>query len=793
MHRRESLKKLIVAEKPSVAKTIAAVVGADESHDGYMEGSDYVVTWCFGHLMENAPPDAYGEGLKKWRLETLPIVPDVWQCQPIDDRRSKDQLKVVESLMARRDIGSFVEATDAGREGELIFRLVYEHSKSKKPFERLWISSLEAGSIRAGMADLKPSSEYDNLYQAALARSRADWLFGINGTRFYTIAGCMGDDKATVGRVQTPTLAMIVARQREIENFKVEKRSAVVADFGEWKLETDKFTDEAKAKECLESCKGKPMKITDVTTQKKSTAAPRLYSLTSLQRDMNRRFGFSADHTLKLIQGLYERKILSYPRTDAEYITSDMKDTFIRIVSNIGGKKGVKPEVEGIKKVIDDGKVSDHYAVIATELYSRKAGDVELGPDEQKVVDAIVQRMFEAIASPYLYMSTGVTGVTNGYEFKGTGATPVSFGWKAVGKSLRADQGTEEKQASSNVFPKGIAAGDVYTPQKYEIVARDTRPPAYYTEDTLLGAMEKAGAKDMDDDVERKGLGTSATRAEIIEKLVKRKYIVKEKKLIKATPEGCHLIDSVAEGFKSVSTTVEWENRLLEIERGRSELTCRSFCDGIADELRRLISTAGNDISLQMGPAGPCPWCGADMTAARGVARCECGKRIWMTPHWMKKGTSFSRAQLGKVLNGEAVEAVLESKSGKTYNVMASLDMEKTKAGDYAEWKISFGGPGRAEGSGHVGKCPICGGMVTLEEGVATCDGCGRKLYSGQRWMPQGECFSLEDLITLFKGKEVKAHLMSKKKGKTYDVMAKIDTEKSRELEKYFEVTFKFD
>ena len=791
MHRRESLKKLIVAEKPSVAKTIAAVVGADESHDGYMEGSDYVVTWCFGHLMENAPPDAYGEGLKKWRLETLPIVPDVWQCQPIDDRRSKDQLKVVESLMARRDIGSFVEATDAGREGELIFRLVYEHSKSKKPFERLWISSLEAGSIRAGMADLKPSSDYDNLYQAALARSRADWLFGINGTRFYTIAGCMGDDKATVGRVQTPTLAMIVARQREIENFKVEKRSAVVADFGEWKLETDKFTDEAKAKECLESCKGKPMKITDVTTQKKSTAAPRLYSLTSLQRDMNRRFGFSADHTLKLIQGLYERKILSYPRTDAEYITSDMKDTFVRIVSNIGGKKGVKPEVAGVKKVIDDGKVSDHYAVIATELYSRKAGNVELGPDEQKVVDAIVQRMFEAIASPYLYMSTGVTGVTNGYEFKGTGATPVSFGWKAVGKSLRADQGTEEKQASSNVFPKGIAAGDVYTPQKYEIVARDTRPPAYYTEDTLLGAMEKAGAKDMDDDVERKGLGTSATRAEIIEKLVKRKYIVKEKKLIKATPEGCHLIDSVAEGFKSVSTTVEWENRLLEIERGRSSLTCDTFCQGITDELKKLIANAGTDLAMQVGPVGSCPWCGKDMTVTRGVARCECGKRIWLTPHWMKKGKSFTKDQMGSLLKGKPVKGTLVSKAGKEYEVMAAIDFEKTRGSDYVEWTFQFGDGARAEGGGPVGKCPVCGGDAILADGVVTCAGCGRKLYSGARWMPDGKAFTKEDLEKLFSGEAVRAKLKSKA-GKVYNVNASIDLEKSIASEKYYDYHFDF-
>ena len=786
------MKKLIIAEKPSVAKTIAAVVDAREQHDGYMEGDNYVVSWCFGHLMENAPPDAYDEGLKKWRIETLPIVPANWLAQPIADARSKAQLKVLGKLMARKDIGSFIEATDAGREGELIFRLVYEYEGCGKPFERLWISSLEASAIKAGMASLKPSTEYDNLYQAALARSRADWLFGINGTRFYTIAGCMGEDKATVGRVQTPTLAMIVARQREIENFKVEKRYAVVADFGDWKLETEKFNAEGDAKACQAACDGKPMEITDVVSQKKQTGAPRLFSLTSLQREMNRRFGFSADHTLKLIQGLYERKILSYPRTDAEYITSDMKDTFLRIVSNIGAARNVVPDKAGVSKVIDDKKVSDHYAVIATELYSRSMDKTELTRDEQCVVNVIVQRMFEAIAPQYVYMSTAVTGKVGEYEYKGTGAVPVSMGWKGVAKAFRADQGQEEKMSAlSNNFPKGIAAGQKYTPQSYSIASRDTKPPSYYTEDTLLGAMEKAGAKEMDDDVERKGLGTSATRAEIIEKLVRRGYIVKEKKLIKATPEGCHLIDSVAEGFKSVSTTVEWENRLLEIERGRSSLTCDTFCQGITDELKKLIANAGTDLAMQVGPVGSCPWCGKDMTVTRGVARCECGKRIWLTPHWMKKGKSFTKDQMGSLLKGKTVKGTLVSKAGKEYEVMAAIDFEKTRGSDYVEWKFQFGDGAKAEGGGPVGKCPVCGGDANLADGVVTCAGCGRKLYSGARWMPDGKAFTKEDLEKLFSGGAVRAKLKSKA-GKVYNVNASIDLEKSIASEKYYDYHFDF-
>lgn len=790
------MKQLIIAEKPSVAITIAKALnikGESSNHDGYIEGDNYVVSWCYGHLLENAPPDFYDESFKRWAFETLPIVPTDWKDLPIEAAHAKVQLKVLLTLMKRKDIDSFIEATDAGREGELIFRRVYEYSGSKKPFLRLWISSLEASAIQKGMVELRPSSEYDALYQAALARSRADWLFGINGTRFYTIAGCMGNDKATVGRVQTPTLNMIVERCRAIENFKVEKRYAILANMGTWALESEKVNDEKQAKEMLNDCNGKPVIIDNVTEQKKSQAAPKLFSLTALQREMNRRYGFGADMTLNIIQSLYERKILSYPRTDAEYITADMKDTYLRIMNSLGSKIELTPNVGDVNQVINDAKVTDHYAIIVTELYSKTLEKVDLKQEELKIVDAIIQRMFEAIDKPYYYLSTVVNGTAGSVKLKGNGATPLSEGWKGVGKKMHAKREAEQKEKqneSGNIFPSRISKGQQYKAVSFEIISRDTKPPAYYTEDTLLGDMEKAGAKEMDDEVERKGLGTSATRAEIIKKLISRKYIIKEKKFLKATPEGCHLIDSVEAGFKSVSTTVEWENRLLEIERGRGDKTSDTFCESITEELRKLISLANRDLSMKNEPVGKCPWCGEPMIVTRGVARCECGKRIWTTPYWMEKNKSFSNEDMKKLLSGEGVKAVMMAKEGKKYPITARLDMEATKESEYPEWKFEFESKGFCSDE-HVGKCPICEGDVSTVNGVAVCSGCGRKMYAHSVWMPQNISLTIPELKKIFGGGKIKTKLKAKT-GKTYNINASIDIEKSISSEKYWEWKFDF-
>lgn len=702
--------KLIIAEKPSVAQTIAKVVGATNKGEGYLEGNGYMVSWCYGHLLTNAQPDAYDPALKKWSFETLPIVPDKWIDVPVETGLSRKQLGILTKLIKSKEVTSIVEATDAGREGELIFRRVYEYSGTKKPFERLWISSLEAQSIADGMRHLKPGSDYDNLYEAALARSRADWLFGINGTRFYTLSRCMGDDKATVGRVQTPTLAMIVARDEEIKNFVVTKRFAVQADFGEWRAETEKFEDEKKAQGCLAAVKGKPYTVESVETQKKSTAAPKLFSLTSLQREMNSKAGFSAQTTLNIIQGLYEKKILSYPRTDAEYITSDMQESFTSIVRTLMKKSGV-PDNQPLnfKKVVNNDKVSDHYAIILTQAYARQCEELELSDAEEKIVKTVKRRMIEAVHPSCSYNEIKVMLDNGGWKFTSTGNEILDPGWRAVAKSIviaeASDGGKkDDKESKQNIVPTGIKKGDTFKTDKAAVVNRDTKPPQHYTEATLLQAMERAGVKDMDKEVERKGLGTSATRAEIIEKLLNRKYIVREKKSLLSTEAGRHLIASVSDGFKSVDTTVDWENRLLDIEKGKGSEDCSRFCLSIENKVREIISDVSRDIAMKASPAGPCPWCGNEMELLGGKATCKtCGKKIWMHQLWMPENIALNPAGLVAALNGQSIRTTMKAKTGKTYPVNASIDFEKTRSAPYAAWKFEFINTKNFSSSSHSG------------------------------------------------------------------------------------------
>ncbi len=662
-----------------------------------MEGNGYMVSWCYGHLLTNAQPDAYDPALKKWSFETLPIVPDKWIDIPVETGLSRKQLGILTKLINSKEVTSIVEATDAGREGELIFRRVYEYSGTKKPFERLWISSLEAQSIADGMRHLKPGSDYNNLYEAALARSRADWLFGINGTRFYTLSKCMGNDKATVGRVQTPTLAMIVARDEEIKNFVVTKRFAVQANFGEWHAETEKFEDEKKAQDCLAAVKGKPYTVEAVETQKKLTAAPKLFSLTSLQREMNSKAGFSAQTTLNIIQGLYEKKILSYPRTDAEYITSDMQESFTSIVRTLMKKSGV-PDNQPLnfKKVVNNDKVSDHYAIILTQAYARQCEELELSDAEEKIVKTVKRRMIEAVHPSCSYNEIKVKLDNGGWKFASTGNEILDPGWRAVAKSIviaeAADDGKkDDKESKQNIVPTGIKKGDTFNAVKAAVVNRDTKPPAPYTEATLLQAMERAGVKEMDKEVERKGLGTSATRADIIEKLLNRKYIIRNKKNLTSTEAGRHLIASVSDGFKSVDTTVDWENRLLDIEKGKGSEDCTRFCLSIENKVREIIGDVSRDIAMKASPAGPCPWCGNEMEFLGDKATCKaCGKRIWAHQLWMPENIALAPAGLTAALNGQSVRTTMKAKTGNTYPVNASIDFEKTRASQYAAWKFEF-------------------------------------------------------------------------------------------------------
>ena len=696
--------KLIVAEKPSVAMTIADVVGAKDKHEGYVEGNGYRVSWCYGHLLTNANPDVYNPAWKKWSLATLPLVPDKWIDVPITNSGAEEQLDILCSLMNAKDTISLIEATDAGREGELIFRRAYEYSGSKKPFQRLWISSLEASAIREGMKNLKPGSDYDNLYQAALARNRADWLFGINGSRFYTLRDCVGDEKATVGRVQTPTLAMIVGRDREIENFKVTKRFAVVADFNGWKAETDKMEDKSKATECLSAVSGKPYVVQDVETAKKTLAAPRLFSLTALQREMNARYGLSAARTLELLQSLYERKIVSYPRTDAEYITSDMEETYKKIVTALMQSDNIKPNVPmNVHKVVNNAKVSDHYALIITYEFAYRDETPSLSADDLKILRTIQRRMLEAICPSKTYNATKVTLDCNGYEFTSNGNETIDPGWTQIGKLLSAKLGEKdpnaEEESKGNKLPGDIAKGKEYRTDKVTIESRDTKPPKAFTEATLLAAMEKAGAKEMDDEVERKGLGTSATRAGIIETLLKRGYIERSGKNLVSTDSGKRLIDSVGENFKSVDTTVEWENRLLSIEKGKGDENCESFLLSIEDYIRKILkendgkeNPARERANRASESVGKCPWCSGEMNYVGSSTICSaCHKKIYSHTLWMPENHSFRAPDVRTLLAGGNVRTTLWSKKlGKSYKVLVSLDKEKMAQSDYAEWNIQY-------------------------------------------------------------------------------------------------------
>lgn len=682
-------KQLIIAEKPSVGATIAKVLGSKnaKAENGYIESDSWIVTWCRGHLVVNATPGTYNEKYKKWTLEDLPIVPEKWKLEPIE--KARGQLAVVSKLAHREDVTELVEATDAGREGELIFRLVYLYIGCKKPFKRLWVSSLEASAIQEGFRSLKPASQYDNLYKAALARSRADWLFGLNGTRYYTLIS--SEDKVrSVGRVQTPTLAMIVKRQEEIENFKVTNRWAVQKKFDTWSMETELFLEKAEADKCLKQTEGKSVTITKVEKKKKKQGAPLLYSLSTLQQDMNKKYGYTASETLELMQTLYEKKILTYPRTDSNYITSDMEGTMENIIDNLIKAFGrFVPDFKnvGIGKVINNSKVGDHHAVLITEEFSKHPDTSDLSDKERQIVRLVEVRILESVSAPYDYEETKVTGTCENYTFTGSGNKVLFAGWRGIAKPLL---GLKDKQGE--VLPEDIEEGKTYQPQSTEIAERDTTPPKFYTDETLLHAMERAGAKEMDDDVERKGLGTSATRASVIEILLEREYIVRDKKYLKATAEGKNLIAKVDDGFKSVDTTVDWENRLLEIERGNGE-GLQEFCSSIEQRLRTLLAAGPKEAvkknKQEETVIGKCPLCGQDMKTYFADVKCSsCGVKLYRS----KFGDStpfYTDEQTKTLLSGGKIKVKRMSKNNKPYEALLSLDLDATRE-NIAEGKNYF-------------------------------------------------------------------------------------------------------
>ncbi len=613
--------KLIITEKPSVAGSIAKVLGADLARDGYMEGNGYVVSHCLGHLVELSEPEAYKEEWKKWSYESLPIFPKDFKYRIKEE--TKGQYKVLKELMGNPKVTSVVNACDAGREGELIFRLVYDMAGCQKPMERLWISSMEEEAIREGMNNLKPGSMYEGLYHAALLRMQADWLVGLNGTRLFTVM--YGGKTLKVGRVQSPTLSMLVKREEEIKNFKKETYYRVHLICKKMEAVTERIESLGRAEEIARACQNKEASVLSLTREEKQTAPPRLYDLTTLQRDANRLFGYTAKQTLDALQSLYEKKLATYPRTDSQYLSDDMGQTAGEVIQAVLDS-GILPGAENnvckpdIQRVLNSKKVTDHHAIIPTvEVVTEDLSS--LIPREGRILAMIASRLLCATGETYVYETVKAELNCGGSKFYVTGKNVLAFGFKKQEEDFRhLFRGAKEEEEKS--LPE-LREGQVFLKTDVKVREHETRTLKGYTEDSLLSAMEHAGDKEITEDAERWGIGTPATRADIIEKLVSDGYVMREKKQLIPTKDGINLIFVLPESVKSPKLTADWENALALIAKGEGRE--EDFMGGI----RRIISDfmdayhkPGEEEKrmFEKDPEvmGMCPICGRDVVNLKG-------------------------------------------------------------------------------------------------------------------------------------------------------------------------------
>lgn len=627
---------LVIAEKPSVAQSYAKNLSAYKKQDGYMEGENCLVSWCLGHLAEYARPEEYDERYAKWQFDDLPIIPEKWKLQVSADK--KKQFSVLKDLMNREDIEYLVNGCDAGREGELIFQRVYDLSGCRKPVRRLWISSMEDEAIRNGFHEMKDAGFYSNLCMAAVCRAQADWLIGMNATRAYTTKYYK---KLVVGRVQTPTLAMLTERQDRIEHFQKETFYRVELTDGKLVAVSENITNKADSELLAALCDGSEAIIIELKREQKKVSPPKLYDLTSLQREANRYFGFTAKKTLDLLQELYEEKLVTYPRTDSRFVTEDMIGT----VEELAGKMPLMlPFVEygqlghNIKRVVNNAKVSDHHAILPTKEAVEK-GIMDLPVDKKNLMILIGQQVLQAVGEDYLYEQTDVTVNCQKNEFTARGKTAVQMGFKDVEKAFRSHCVKTEKEDSDRQLeiPYGYQKGMQLFNVKAETSIHYTSPPKSFNEDTLLAAMETAGNKEFDEKTEKKGLGTPATRASTIEKLVASGYAQRKGKQIIPTAEGRELIRVMPENLKSAGLTAEWENRLLLMERG--ELNREQFMDDIVTMLeeilngcRKIPEEERNRFQTAKELIGKCPVCGSDIFEGKRNFYCsnrQCDFALW--------------------------------------------------------------------------------------------------------------------------------------------------------------------
>ena len=630
-------KFLVIAEKPSVAQSYAKNLSAYKREEGYLEGESCIVSWCLGHLAEYARPEEYDPKYEKWQFDDLPILPEVWKLKVSKDKRK--QFDVLKGLMNRSDVEYLVNGCDAGREGELIFQRVYDLAGCKKPVKRLWISSMEDTAIREGFQTMKSEEEYKNLCMAAVCRAQADWLIGMNGTRAYTTRYFK---RLVVGRVQTPTLAMLAERQEKIEHFQKEVFYKVSLTDGKLTVVSENIANEEAAGLLAALCNGSTAVVTQMKKERKKSFPPKLYDLTSLQREANRYFGYTAKRTLDMLQELYEEKLVTYPRTDSQFVTEDMKDT----VEELVGKMPVLlPFVEygqlghGVKRVVNNAKVSDHHAIFPTKEAVEK-GISDLPSDKKNLMMLICQQLVQATGEEYLYEQTDITVNCQEHDFKARGKMPVQMGFKEVEKAFKKQcvkvEPVDEREKDTSI-PAGYEEGRNLCPIKAEKTTHYTSPPKPFNEDTLLAAMETAGNKAFDSETEKKGLGTPATRASIIEKLVASGYAQRKGKQILPSAEGLELVKVMPEYLKSAVMTAEWENQLLMMEKGQitdaqfmGEITSLvgkilEVCRDIPEEERKRFQTEREVI-------GKCPVCGSDIFEGKQNFYCsnrQCDFALW--------------------------------------------------------------------------------------------------------------------------------------------------------------------
>ena len=689
--------KLVLAEKPSVAMSLSKVIGANQRGDGYMEGNGYLVSWCVGHLVELSQPEAYDEKYAKWRYDDLPILPEHWQYQV--SASTKKQFGILKKLMQRKDVESLICATDAGREGELIFRLVYHQCGCKKPVERLWISSMEDSAIREGFQKLRPGTEYDALYEAALCRERADWIVGINATRLFS---CLYGQTLNVGRVMTPTLAMVVMRDAAIRAFKPEPFYSAELKFRDFQAGGERMKEKAEAEKLVaECCQAGSAIITKVEQKEKSEKPPALFDLTSLQREANRQLGFTAQQTLDYTQALYEKKLVTYPRTDSRYLTDDMAPLVPELVSVIQQSFQIQADVPApvnAAQVINSKKVTDHHAIIPTKTAA--SYDISSLPSgEQAILTMLAVRLICAVGTPCLYAETVVEAECAGQKFRTKGKTATDIGWRRYAGKPSEEA---EKNAGASELPE-LSEGMTLELARVDLKEGKTSPPKRFTEDLLLSAMESASSDEFPAGVERKGIGTPATRAAIIEKLVQKGFIErrgdKKTKYLCSTDKGNALVTVVPEQIQSPSMTADWEEKLLKIEHG--EYDGDAFMGEISSMVSGLVKTyeavKGADVLMQpeRKVIGSCPACGSDVceTAKGWFCRDKnCKFALWKENRFFQTLGKQMTEELAKQLvnQGKArLTHCYSKKSGRYYDTTVHVETGEDGA---AAFKLEFGG-----------------------------------------------------------------------------------------------------